>query len=475
MRLRTVSARADQPSDVGVFVNVRPGACKGEEAFISTAGTVDLRLAWRSVPDQCSFAVDGEVCSTPSGALREVDDARFELGGGGCGAQLRVRGNEYRTWVSLCRIRYAEKARCRQHCNLHGRSGRGRRHKLVLPPGSVGWPGVVHLLFGASVCHSGNDLPVSSEGSIGKGDSELRVSVAVATYKRPGGLLVLLNSLERALKETSGVDVEVIVVDNDPGLSAVDACADFDAFEVNYTSEPTPGISAARNAAVKAAKHADFIVFVDDDERVAPEWLRELLLAQETTGADMVAGPVYRSLPEDVPTAVRESGLFEIPTRENRAVLSEAGTGNLLCRMSLFRTRPESEWFQISYGLSGGEDSELTRRFVRQGALLVFAAEATAWELVPAERANFQWLARRSRRTGAIDFRLAGGRPIIARPRGFVTGVARIVTAAPVLGWAWLTRRRVDAAAFRRFFRGIGFLEASVSAGFQEYGRGSTP
>jgi len=82
-----------------------------------------------------------------------------------------------------------------------------------------------------------------------------------------------------------------------------------------------------------------------------------------------------------------------------------------------------------------------------------------------------RWLARRSRRTGAIDFKLGGGRPFSAKVRGVTSGCLRILSAAPILGWVWILQRRIDAGAFRRFFRGVGFVEAALFGGLEEYRR----
>lgn len=300
--------------------------------------------------------------------------------------------------------------------------------------------------------------------------SSPHVSIAITTFRRPEELLALLGTLEVALRAVDSGSYRVIVVDNDPTASARSVCEAAEVLDLEYFHQPKPGISATRNAAISAAFGSDFIVFVDDDELVTRDWLAELLRVQTATEADMVAGPVLSRLPEDAPDYVKDSGIFDQPSRPDASFLPEAGSGNLLCRYELFSSRAPSEWFQEAFGLTGGEDAELTRRFHREGAQIAWAAHAVAYERVPLSRASVTWLSRRYRRIGAVDYRLDTMKRA-RRVRGIATGVARMVTAAPPLAWTWLTRRSLNGAAFRRLFRGVGYIEAAVFGGYSEYRR----
>ncbi len=132
----------------------------------------------------------------------------------------------------------------------------------------------------------------------GKNMSDPIVVITVATFKRPSGLRNLLESLRVAKARTESARVAVVVVDNDPLGSAEAVCQEFDDLLINYLVQERPGISATRNAGIAAARGADFIVFVDDDEVVSPDWLEELLTVQQHTGASLVAGPVLSILPK---------------------------------------------------------------------------------------------------------------------------------------------------------------------------------
>src|SRR5262249_50522589 len=123
--------------------------------------------------------------------------------------------------------------------------------------------------------------------------SRPRVTICIPTYRRPEQLERLFASL-RALRlpeHTSAV--EVLVIDNDPDKSAEALCTNTALpWPLRYFEEPRRGIAQARNAAIRHSGNADWIVFVDDDETVEPDWLGSLLCAQAEFRADVVAGPV---------------------------------------------------------------------------------------------------------------------------------------------------------------------------------------
>jgi GT2 family glycosyltransferase/SAM-dependent methyltransferase len=105
--------------------------------------------------------------------------------------------------------------------------------------------------------------------AVGSGDRP-SVSVAVCTRDRPEALERCL----RSIAEATDAPDEVLVIDNAPhAASTRDVLRDFPAFR--YLPEPRPGLSIARNAAVRAAT-CELLAFVDDDVVVHPLWLTAL-------------------------------------------------------------------------------------------------------------------------------------------------------------------------------------------------------
>jgi GT2 family glycosyltransferase/SAM-dependent methyltransferase len=118
-------------------------------------------------------------------------------------------------------------------------------------------------------------------------------TLAICTRDRPGALERCLRSIGQAFEAPD----EVLVVDNAPhGAATHEVVARFPAFR--YLPEPRPGLSAARNAAVRAAT-GDLVAFVDDDVVVHPRWLAPLRRAFAEADVMAVTGLV---LPAELDT-----------------------------------------------------------------------------------------------------------------------------------------------------------------------------
>jgi hypothetical protein len=118
-------------------------------------------------------------------------------------------------------------------------------------------------------------------------------TLAICTRDRPAALERCLRSVAEAVEAPH----EVLVIDNAPhAASTRDVVARFPA--VRLVSEPRPGLSAARNAAVREAS-GDVIAFVDDDVVVNPRWLAPLRRAFAEPDVMAVTGLV---LPAELET-----------------------------------------------------------------------------------------------------------------------------------------------------------------------------
>jgi len=96
------------------------------------------------------------------------------------------------------------------------------------------------------------------------------VSVIVCTRERPDALHTCLG----ALQKLDPAPDEVVVVDNAPQSGATQAVVE--GFpDVRYVLEPTPGLSAARNAGLRHSTGA-LVAFTDDDVLVHPTWMGRL-------------------------------------------------------------------------------------------------------------------------------------------------------------------------------------------------------
>lgn len=222
------------------------------------------------------------------------------------------------------------------------------------------------------------------------------VDVLVLTYKRPGLLANTLDSLARQ-RLPAGHRMNVLVIDNDAGHSAHATVVRFQAVigNVRYVCETEANVAKARNRALSEAR-ARYAAFIDDDEVASPEWLATLLHARDQYRADVVLGPVMPLLPAQTPRWVIAGRFFDRPRRVTgtRVEPGAGGTGNVLLDLhAVSRARVQ---FDVSYGISGGEDTDFFQRLAAAGLSAVWCDEAEAHEHVQPHRVRIGWLVRRA-------------------------------------------------------------------------------
>jgi GT2 family glycosyltransferase len=120
--------------------------------------------------------------------------------------------------------------------------------------------------------------------------SGIDVSVVIATYRRERMLLEAISSV----CSQSGVDLEVIVVDDSPEHGARDAVCSLNDPRVRYIPRSVPSggrPGAVRNEGVAVAR-GPLIHFLDDDDRLFDGSLRDLVAAISASGRAMAFGRV---------------------------------------------------------------------------------------------------------------------------------------------------------------------------------------
>jgi succinoglycan biosynthesis protein ExoM len=225
-------------------------------------------------------------------------------------------------------------------------------------------------------------------------------SVCVCTYRRPDLLAKLLESLEKqTLPER--VDMEVIVVDNDPGGSGepvVRRFADRGRTRFTYFVQPVKNISLTRNVSVRKAS-GEYLLFIDDDEAAPPEWLKRMLGALGSFRADGVFGPAIPEFHESTPRWMRWRELHYLPMQSTGDKATQQWTSNCIVRASLLKEREGP--FDPAYGITGGEDCFLFESLEREGARFVYCREATVSEYLPPHRTRVKYLFLRGIRNGS--------------------------------------------------------------------------
>ncbi|WFU06450.1 glycosyltransferase family 2 protein (plasmid) [Rhizobium sp. CB3171] len=286
----------------------------------------------------------------------------------------------------------------------------------------------------------------------------VRIDIAVCTYRRAELDQTLLSLA--VLTVPVGVTVRIIVADNDVTPSArhrVEAMRSAVPFEIAYVHCPASNISIARNACLEHAT-GDFVAFIDDDETASEDWLAELLVTADTTGADAVLGPVSAVYPNVAPGWMRRGDFHStLPVW----VSGDIRTG-YTCNALLRRNAPSlaGRRFNIALGRSGGEDTEFFAHMHRAGGKIAFAEDAMVYEPVPSGRATVAWLTKRRFRMGQTH-----GRMLLETSAGLRRWKA-IALAGAKSGYCFAAAALLAAFPVQRHRYGLrGIMHAGVVSG----------
>lgn len=214
------------------------------------------------------------------------------------------------------------------------------------------------------------------------------VSIAVCTYRRPCPLAELLRCLDQVEDATEWYIDQILIVDNDPALSARSVV---DLERHRYVHVPEPGVSNARNAALDAAQ-GELLVFIDDDELPLSDWPAEVIKPILATEADLVSGPVISSLPDEAPA-------WLLPFFQRDEAPAGPATwlrsGNLALRLAAVRAAGIR--FDPSFNETGGEDVAFSHGLRAKGLRLRWSSKGGVVERVPSDRCSPGWIVDRER------------------------------------------------------------------------------
>lgn len=287
------------------------------------------------------------------------------------------------------------------------------------------------------------------------------LSIIIPTFKRPEGISRALASVEH--ETVKGMEIEIIVADNDPLASAKDFIAKYIATsktDIKYTHVPQPGVSNARNGAMKVAR-GRYVLFLDDDMTATAPWAQPMMDAVEKFNAALVFGPVNAVMPEaNNPFYDHMQPLFSRPARaENGLIDKGIATGNcLLDRGSLDLPSPV---FDPNLNETGGEDDDLFRKLELQNPNIAWTNDAVTQEHVPAKRATLAYVWKRNFAFGQAPTREAADQGIKGLPhivKWMFVGAAQI----GIYTALWLiSKLRKDPKSvhhFGRLAQGVGKL-----------------
>lgn len=231
---------------------------------------------------------------------------------------------------------------------------------------------------------------------------ESGIVIGIPTYRRPHLLAQLLRSLAPELR---GRSVRIVVADNACGeeVPAVVAQIAPDLPAVHVVAVTERGIAAVRNALVEAAYRLApdwrWLIMLDDDGEVQPGWFEALTRESMKTRAHATGGAVVCPLPSDAGLLARNSEFARRP-RQPSGLVPMLVVGQNVCISRDVESLFPRPWFNMAYGVSGGEDHEFFMRIKRSGGQLGWADEAVVSEPQPADRLTARSVLYRSLTTG---------------------------------------------------------------------------
>ena len=302
----------------------------------------------------------------------------------------------------------------------------------------------------------------------------MKVAICIITFRRPEGLKRLLDSLNRLeFKKLSPPDLQLVVVDNDPAGLGHAYCQRIQSelkWPLISCVEPRRGVAAARNTSIaRAPADADFIASIDDDEWAEPNWLEELLCAQQAHDADVVSGVVIPEFEKGTPDWIQKGGFFQRRRFRTGERVRFGITGNALVRASVYRSM--GTIFDERFALTGGEDMHFFTRVCIAGYKMIYANEAIVGETVPASRANVKWLVMRAYSGGSIRSRCerAVMPSLKTWCRRFAFGAGRMAQGVCLIVPGCFLGRAMLVKGLHWFFVGAGMVAGLVGARVEQY------
>ena len=247
----------------------------------------------------------------------------------------------------------------------------------------------------------------------------IRLSLIIPTHNRSERLIAALESVIR--QDLPAADWECVVVSNNPTDDTVARFGDFAArypgLNLRLVTEDGPGVSYARNRGI-AETSAPLLVFIDDDERINPGFLRayadffdahpDAVVAGGRIIAEYVTGrPAWLSKytempianPMDFGDAVRPFPAGRVP-----------GGGNMAFRRSaaLRYGGFDPSLGRVGRMLIGGEENDFFERLMRGGETCWYVPGAVMWHIIPPEKLTESYFRRLCYNVG-VSQRLRAG------------------------------------------------------------------
>ena len=246
------------------------------------------------------------------------------------------------------------------------------------------------------------------------------ISVILCTWNNADRLRITLDAVAQC-RIPEGLRWELVLVNNN-STDHTEAVAD--GFEgrlpLTRVFEPTPGLSHARNAGLRAAS-GTFVLFTDDDVRPFPAWIEAYWRSFQAHGDRYyLGGPIESEFEGEAPPAyLLRHCPFSIKGldwggEERPAALRERFvSANWGCRRDF---AVHAGGFDARLGISAaatnaigvGEESDLMRRLQEEGIMPWYVPDARLYHFVPEGKVDVAHIAERREAYGRYTVEVLG-------------------------------------------------------------------
>jgi glycosyltransferase involved in cell wall biosynthesis len=265
------------------------------------------------------------------------------------------------------------------------------------------------------------------------------ISLIIPTCNRATSLRRTLNRLDQ-LEIPSGVEVEVLVIDNNCRDHTVDVVAQATrehSLPVRYLLETQQGLCFGRNRGLAAARF-DHLAYLDDDILISPRWLVAYGEAQQTFGVDAVVGPVFPIFEQTPPEFLRGRALeiissgysrkgdapLLLPHREAHQLpgCNFGVTRQMAQRLNGFQTHLD----RVGQGMLAGGDTDFGHRLAAAGGRTAYHPGCWVQHVMEPEKLSLAYLRRRAFGLGATTRRMQTQTPSPWRRFRSLLGIGRL-------------------------------------------------
>lgn len=239
----------------------------------------------------------------------------------------------------------------------------------------------------------------------------IRLSLVIATYNRAEQLTITLKSVAEQLHPAE--EWECIVVDNNSKDNTRERIEHFQReypeLNIRYQFESQQGLSHARNAGIVASK-GDIIAFIDDDERIVPNFITAYIeLFDNHPDAMSAGGIIIAEYPSGRPDWMSHYAERPIANPMNFGSSISLfpkgripGGGNMAMRRRVFDIIGmfDTQLGRTGKRLIGGEESDLFERMAQHSMRCYYVPEAVMYHIIPKEKLTPEYFERLAYNTG---------------------------------------------------------------------------